>query len=357
MKDIQFPLFATKGGDPSEKFDLTDVEERKRYFEAKAGEEIRKLREYMKENTFIVYLLGKKNSGKGTYSKMIKEIVGKDLIDHLSVGDMVRDLDETIADPEKKKDLVAFLEKNYRGPLPLEDIIASLESRSTKSLLPTELILALIKKQISERDKKTIFIDGFPRNMDQVSYSLFFRDLIDYREDPDVFVLIDVPRTIIDARIKSRRICPLCHTSRNLDLLPTKEVGYDKEKDGYYLVCDNSDCEGAKMETKEGDELGIEPLKKRLEMDEDLVKKVYSMHGIKKVLLRNDIPVDKADETADGYEFTPGFVHQWDEVEGKVKTTEKPWEIEDDEGTPSYSLMPPPVVVSFIKQLVRELGI
>ena len=62
------------------KFNLTDPQERNDYFYYKAGEEIEKLKDYVKDNTFIVYLLGKKNSGKGTYSKMLAELLG--FLDH-----------------------------------------------------------------------------------------------------------------------------------------------------------------------------------------------------------------------------------------------------------------------------------
>ena len=72
-------------------------------------------------------------------------------------------------------------------------MITALEKRNTRTLLPSELILAIAKKEISKRGTKALFVDGLPRDLDQVSYSLFFRDLIDYRQDPDVFVLIDVP--------------------------------------------------------------------------------------------------------------------------------------------------------------------
>jgi len=255
MSSLNFPLFQTKVEGLSKVFDITSPEGRKEYFQAKAGKEIEQLKNYLQDNSFIAYLLGKKNSGKGTYAKMLAEIVGSDKIVHLSVGDMIRDLDEVVADPVKKKELVAFLEKNYRGYLHLDEIIKSLEERSTKVLLPSELILALVKKKIADMPKKAIFIDGFPRSMDQVSYSLFFRDLMGYRDDPDVFVMIDVPEKVIDERIKYRVICPLCKTSRNLKLLATTKPGYDKQTEKFYLNCDNPECSGAKMVTKEGDEL------------------------------------------------------------------------------------------------------
>lgn len=353
MKSIEFPTFKTKKEDLDKKFDLTDFNQRKEYFENKAGFEINKIKEYLKDKTFIAYFLGKKNSGKGTYAKMFREIIGPDKVDHFSIGDMVREFDDVLKDEDKKKELISFLQKNYRGFISLEKIIESLENRSTKNLLPSELILALVKREIAKRGRKALFIDGFPRDMDQVSYSLFFRDLIDYRDDPDLFVLIDVPESIIDERIKYRLICPLCKTSRNLKLLPTKKVEY---KDGKFsLVCDNPDCEGAKMVSKEGDELGIEVIRERLENDEKLIKQAFSLHGIPKVLLRNSVPANKKEELVDDYELTPEYVYHY--KDGKVEVEERPWQAKDDNGEDCYSLMPPPVVVSLIKQMVEVLDI
>jgi len=361
MKNLEFPIFKTKI-DSSKKFDLTDFDQRQEYFELKAGKEIKELREYLKENTFIAYLLGKKNSGKGTYAKMFKEVVDKDKIEHFSIGDMIRELDKVLKDKSKKKELISSLEKNYRGFLPLEEIIKSLEKRSTKTLLPSELILALVKKEIAGRGKKAVFIDGFPREMDQISYSLFFRDLVGYRDDPDVFVLIDVPEAVIDERIKYRMICPLCQASRNLKLLPTEEIGYDKKEKKFYLICDDSvcgdpDCKGERMVQKEGDELGIEPIRERLETDEKLIKQAFSLYGIPKVLLRNSVPIDKAKDLVDDYEITPEYSYQKDKKSEEIKKNEKPWQVLDDNGVPCYSLMPPPVVVSLIKQVTKVLGI
>lgn len=357
MKDLEFPLFKTKIDGVSRKFDLTDVEQRQAYFELKAGREIEKIREYLKKNTFVAYLLGKKNSGKGTYAKMFKEVVAQDRIEHFSIGDMVREIDEVLKNREKKKELISFLEKNYRGFIPLKEVISALEKRSTKTLLPSELILSLVKREIAKRGRKALFIDGFPRDLDQVAYSLFFRDLIDYREDPDVFVLIDVPETVIDERIKYRLICPLCQTSRSLKLLPTKKIEYEQKEKKFHLVCDNSQCRGARMVQKEGDELGIEPLKERLRTDEKLIKQAFSLQGIPKILLRNSVPADRAKEFIDDYEITPEYVYEWNERAGKVKIIEKPWQVSDNNGEPCYSLLPPPVVVSLLKQMTEILNL
>ena len=357
VKDIEFSIWKTKIEESHQKFDLADFGQRKAYFELKAGEEIKKLREYLKENTFVAYLLGKKNSGKGTYAKMFKEVVDKDRIEHFSIGDMVRGLDKVLQNKERKEELVSFLEKNYRGYLPLKNLITALKKRSTKALLPSELILALVKGEIAKREKKALFIDGFPRGLDQVSYSLFFRDLIGYRDDPDIFVLIDVPEKVIDERIKYRVVCPLCQTSRSLKLLPTKEVEYSPKIRKFYLICDNSECKGVRMLPKEGDELGIEPIRERLNKDGELMKKAFSLYGIPKILLRNSLPVEKATQFVDDYEITPEYSYEWEETAKKVKVIEKPWQVTDDKGVASYSLMPPPVVVSLIKQMVEVLNL
>jgi len=357
MKNANFPIFKTKDSEKPQKFDLTDAKQRQDYFAYKAGDEIKKLKDYLKNNTFIVYLLGKKNSGKGTYAKMFKEIVDPERIEHFSTGDMIRSFDGVLKDEEKREEFIKFLRKKYRGPVSVEEIIGAMTKRSTAALLPSELILALTEREIVKLGRKALFIDGFPRDLDQVSYSLFFKTLINYREDPDIFVLIDVPANVIDERIRYRVVCPLCQTSRNLKLLATKNVERDKQSNKFYLLCDNSDCKGPRMITKEGDELGVEPIKKRLEKDETLMEQIHKMYGISKVFLRNSIPADEVQLFADDYEITPEFNYVFNEKNNKVEVRQKPWEFKDDRGIVSNSLMPPPVVVSLIKQLVKALGI
>jgi len=282
--------------------------------------------------------------------------VAPEKVKHFSMGDMIRSIDRELADEKKKKELFDFLKKNYRGRFSIEEIISGLERRDTKTLLPTELILTLVKREMEKKEKKAIFIDGFPRDLDQVGFSLFFRDLIGHREDPDVFVLIDVPEKVIDERIKWRRVCPVCQTSRNLKLLPTSRVSYDKDKNDYYLLCDNPNCSGGKLFPKEGDELGIEPIRERFIMDEKLMEMAFSLYGIPKILLRNSLPVKEAKNFVDDYEITPEYVFELDEKEKKVKTKERPW-VFSVQGVESLSLLPQPVVVSLIKQMVNTLNL
>ena len=355
---MQFPVFKTKTKGVTKKFDLNNPKQREEYFHLKAGEDIRKIKDYLiKGNSFIVYLLGKKNTGKGTYSKMFAELIDPERIEHFSIGDMIRDIDKEMKDKKKKKVLVSFLEKNYRGWRPVKELITVLEKRSTKVLLPTELILALIKREIAKKDKKALLIDGFPRDMDQINFSLFFRDLVGYRDDPDLFVLIEVPESVIDERIRHRVVCPVCQTSRNLKLFPTSKAGYDEKKKEFYLLCDNPKCKEVKLVPKEGDSAGIRPIKQRLKTDEKLMNEAISLHGIPKIFLRNSVPKALAKQTIDDYEITPEYYYVWNKKKNLVEVKEKPWIILDDKKTPSYSLLPPPVVVSLIKQTAEVLNL
>lgn len=357
MKGFSFPVFKTKIEGLSQPFALEDPIERKKYFQLKAGDEIEKIREYLSHGTFLAFLLGPKNSGKGTYSKLFAEAIGPERIRHISVGDIVRDVHASFEDEAEKEKLMTFLKIHYRGALPLEDAVDALLGRSTSNLLPTEFILALIEYEISKDQKKVIFIDGFPRSLDQISYSLYFRSLMGYQDNPDFFVFIDVPETIINERMKNRVICPVCHVPRSLKLLRTKEIGFDKEKKEFYLICDNPKCGGARMVAKEGDDLGIEAIRDRIEIDKTVMKTLLGMEGVSKVYLRNAIPVNEAAEAVDMYEVTPEYSYEYDKKEGKVKVHETPWTVPDEDGASSYSLLPAAVVVALIKQTAKTLGL
>ena len=363
MPALNFPVYQTKRAGVTEKYNLNDPADRRKYFDAKVGAEITKIRGYLESGkTFVGYLLGKKNSGKGTYSKLFIEAIAlPDKIGHVAVGDIVRDVHGGLADPAKKKELTEFLEKNYRGFHSVEEIADLIEGRSQSTLISTELILALLKYEISKRPRQALFIDGFPRAFDQINYSIFLKDLLGYREDPDFLVFLSVPNTIIEERIKSRVICPICKTPRGLKLLATKEAGYDPVKKEFYLICDNPDCRRSRLVPKEGDELGIEPIRERLETDDKIFQQLLGLTGIPKVYLRNAIPVAEKDKV-DEYELTPMYDYELlldgpDASAGasKVAIKKSPWVVKDDEGVPSHSFLPAGVVVSMIKQIAEIL--
>lgn len=357
MKNFEFPVYKTKTPNVTEKFNLDDPVDRHRYFEAKAGPEIEKLRDWLSHNSFVGFLLGKKGSGKGTYTKMFMEIFGAEHVAHISVGDLVRSVHKDLADPTKKQQLMEFLQKRYRGFISIDKIFDVIEGRDVTTLLPTEVILALVEREIDRIGRKSVFIDGFPRNLDQVSYSLYFRALIGYRNDPDFFVFIDVQEQVIKERLATRVICPKCQTSRNIKLLRTNQVGYDSDNNQFYLICDNPSCEPTRMMGKESDDQGLELLRDRIEADEEVMKTLLKLQGVPKILLRNSLPVEKALEFVDDYEITPSYRYQWDQNSKAVKIFEEPWTVKDESGVDSYSLLAPPVTVTLIKQIAQVLGL
>ena len=106
MKNFDFPIFKTKTEGVTEKFSLEDPVGRRKYFEAKAGAEIEKLRDWLSGNNFVAFLLGPKNSGKGTYTKLFMEAVGLDRVAHISIGDVVRGAHQDLSHAASKKELV-----------------------------------------------------------------------------------------------------------------------------------------------------------------------------------------------------------------------------------------------------------
>ncbi len=353
----EFPLAKTKVEGVDKKFDLSDAGERQKYFEAKAKDDIEKMKKYFSEGkTFIAFMLGKKSAGKGTYSKLLAEIFGQDKIAHISVGDIVRAVHKDLETEEGKRGLTDYLKEHYRGYISIEDGVDAILNRSQdKVSVPNELMLTLIEREIDKHKGKALFIDGFPRTLDQISYSLYFRALIDYRKDPDIFVNISIPETVIDTRMTGRVVCPKCQAPRNLKTFITKEAGYDPKKDEYYLKCDDSACGGEKMVSKEGDDAGIESIRARLDLDDELADKIFSIHGVPRILLRNAVPVDMAEEYVDDYELTPAYKFERIGKTEEAKIIEEPWIVKDDEGIDSYSLLAPPVVIDFIRQLVKAL--
>lgn len=355
MDSTNFPIFKTKIEGLNQKFDLNSVSGRQAYFQAKVGPEIAKIKQYLESDTFVAFLLGKKNSGKGTYSKMFKETVSQEKVGHLSVGDIVRDVHEALeTTPEAKENLMEFLEKSYRGFHSVEETIDLISGRNQSTLISSELILVLIKYELSKRSKQAVFIDGFPRALDQISYSLFLKEIIGYKDNPDFLVFINVPSSVIDERIKYRVICPICKTPRNTKLLATHKAGYDDKIGKFYLVCDEH---GERMMPKEGDSLGIEPIRRRLEVDNQIFNQLLKLTGVPKVYLRNSLPKDVALEYVDPYEITPEYYYERDAESGEVKILQRPWTIKDDEGVESYSLLPAAVVVALIKQTATVLGL
>ncbi len=154
---MRFPIFKTKIKGLTRNFNLTDPKERKKYFELKAGKEIEKLREYLKKNTFIAYLLGKKNSGKGTYSKMFAEIINPQKIDHFSIGDMIREIDKELKNKEREKRINNFFRKKLSGFSAFERNNLGFRKKKYQSPFANRIDIGFSKKGNIKKKKESSF--------------------------------------------------------------------------------------------------------------------------------------------------------------------------------------------------------
>ena len=133
-----------------------------------------------------IVLLGAPGAGKGTQAV---KIAAKYDIPHISTGDILRH---------------NIKEQTELGKLAKSYIDAG-------KLVPSELVINLMKDRLSEADTKRGFLlDGFPRTVEQAEALSTFASL-------DAVVNIDVPYDLIIDRIAGRRMCA-CGASYHISM-------------------------------------------------------------------------------------------------------------------------------------------
>jgi len=130
-------------------------------------------------------VMGVQGSGKGTQAKLLAEALG---LEHISVGDIFR----------------WNVEHHTKLGAQVRRTVAAGE------LVPDDVVGAVVRRRLDEHDWNYGFIiDGFPRNQPQARFFLESYDI-------DAVILLDVPDSVVEERILSRRLCSRCGLDYNL---------------------------------------------------------------------------------------------------------------------------------------------
>ena len=123
-------------------------------------------------------------AGKGALSNKIYEKYG---FPHISIGDLLRNVDDEII----KKEL------------------------EEGAFVSNEIVAKLLNNRLSKSDcSEGYVLDGFPRNMSQVS---IYEDLCQKSGLKNIIIVLDIPREIGRMRISGRRICLNCGKVYNVN--------------------------------------------------------------------------------------------------------------------------------------------
>ncbi len=345
--------FNSKEIDTGKSYDLTNPAQRLEYFHDKLGKQIIELSDFFEHNSFLCFLIAQKGAGKGTYAKMFQEVFGETKVGHLAVGDLVRDVHSLLSGEASGGPIKKYLKENYRGFNTLDNEIAAFMGYRQDMLISTEFILTLVKMELEKYDKRSVFIDGLPRNIDQISFSLFFRDLFNYSSRPDFFIILETPESLLAERIGNRLICPLCNTSKNYKLNPSKFVVKSDGIEGKFdLLCDNDSCKGYSKQIlveKKGDVHGIESIRERIDATSLLMEKAKNLVGVPVIVIPGTVNKSLANTYFDDFELNPEYSYKLEDE--NVIFQKKPWEVEGDDGSKQIVLMAATVVLTMIKRV------
>ena len=130
-------------------------------------------------------IMGVQGSGKGTQAKLLADVLD---LEHISVGDIFR----------------WNVEHHTKLGAQVRRIVASGE------LVGDDLVESVVRRRLDEHDWNYGFIvDGFPRNQPQARFFLESFDL-------DAVILLDLPDSLVERRVLSRRLCSRCGLDYNL---------------------------------------------------------------------------------------------------------------------------------------------
>jgi adenylate kinase len=194
--------------------------------------------------------LGAPASGKGTQTKKLSKALG---LPHVDTGSMLRA--EIAKGSEEGLTAKGFMDKG--------------------TLVPIEIVAAIIKKRLNEDDCKNGFIlDGYPRSTEQaVALEKVFSEINENIEFSLKVINIDVNENLLIERIVTRRLCKDCGKIFNTKYMAPK-------KDG---ICD--DC-GSELYQRQDDTEEI--AKNRLDTYKEQTQPLIKFYSDKNLLLNVD---------------------------------------------------------------------
>ncbi|KNC97921.1 adenylate kinase [Spizellomyces punctatus DAOM BR117] len=187
-------------------------------------------------------IMGSPGAGKGTQTKRIAQRF--DIIT-LSSGDLLR--------------------KNI-----MEESALGLEARAyieEGGLVPDELVVELILKELSTLKGKSWMLDGFPRTLSQAK--ILDAHLKEESQPLDLVLNLDVPEGVILQRIIDRWIHPASGRTYNMSYNPPKRVGFD-------------DVTGEPLAKRPDD--NVETFKHRLDKYYELTRPLLSYYQVQGIL-------------------------------------------------------------------------
>ena len=125
-----------------------------------------------------IILLGKPGAGKGYVAQVLKNEYG---FYHISTGALCR--------------------KNVAEKTELGNIVNDFMQKG--ELVPSEIILKMLKNEINNIQNEHCVFDGFPRNIEQAQELAKIIDV-------DAVIFVDVPDNVLIDRVLSRKSCIKC---------------------------------------------------------------------------------------------------------------------------------------------------
>ena len=152
--------------------------------------------------------MGAPGSGKGTQAEKLMDEVG---CRQISTGVLLRQAIESGSELGKKVQKIM----------------------SEGLLVSDDIVLDLIKNELSEIGESGFLLDGYPRNINQAKS---LNDLLENIDKPlDYSILIDVPSEILIKRLSGRRTCSLTGKTLNIYFSSENEIDECLSKGGELL--------------------------------------------------------------------------------------------------------------------------